>query len=63
MLRRPHRWGPARRLVSAGAALVLAATTLAVTGTAAQAETGAGASADDKIRPELTRQLQGKSEG
>lgn len=49
--------------MSAGAALVLAATALAATGTAAQAETGAGAAAGDKIRPELTRQLQGKSEG
>ncbi|MBP1782323.1 subtilisin family serine protease [Micromonospora sp. HB375] len=63
MLRRPHRWGPARRLVSAGAALVLAATALAATGTGAQAGTATGASAGDKIRPELTRQLEGKSEG
>ncbi|MET8912218.1 S8 family serine peptidase [Micromonospora sp. NPDC004551] len=66
MLRRPHRRGLAGRLVSAGAALVLAATTMAATGTGAQAAqtgTGTGASAGDKIRPELTRQLQGKSEG
>ncbi|MFI7217290.1 S8 family serine peptidase [Micromonospora maritima] len=65
MLRRPHRRGLAGRLVSAGTALVLAATALAATGTGAQAQvgTGAGATAGDKIRPELTRQLQGKSEG
>ncbi|MFG1660064.1 S8 family serine peptidase [Micromonospora chersina] len=66
MLRRPHRRGLADRLVSAGAALVLAATGLAATGTGAQAaQTGTqtGATAGDKIRPELTRQLQGKSEG
>ncbi|MFE9959667.1 S8 family serine peptidase [Micromonospora sp. NPDC005299] len=52
--------------MSAGAALVLAATAMAATGTGAQAaQTGTetGASAGDKIRPELTRQLQGKSEG
>ncbi|MET7971405.1 S8 family serine peptidase [Micromonospora sp. NPDC005305] len=66
MLRRPHRRGLAGRLVSAGAALVLAATAMAATGTGAQAAqtgTGTGASAGDKIRPEVTRQLQGKSEG
>ncbi|WFE39393.1 S8 family serine peptidase [Micromonospora sp. WMMD998] len=65
MLRRPHRRGPAARLVSAGAALVLAATALAATGSpaSAQAGTGTGATAGDKIRPELTRQLEGKSEG
>ncbi|WP_433384612.1 S8 family serine peptidase [Micromonospora sp. KLBMP9576] len=50
-----RRW--ARSLVSAGAAIVLAATSLAATGSGAQA------SPSDKIRPELTKQLQGKSEG
>ncbi|MEU5942833.1 S8 family serine peptidase [Micromonospora sp. NPDC047548] len=51
--------------MSAGAAMVLAATGLATTGSGAQAApTGAGdASPSDKIRPELTRQLQAKSEG
>ncbi|WP_344750977.1 S8 family serine peptidase [Micromonospora olivasterospora] len=51
--------------MSAGAAMVLAATGLATIGTgaqAAQAGTGA-ASPADKIRPELTKQLQAKSEG
>ncbi|MFI7608423.1 S8 family serine peptidase [Micromonospora sp. NPDC049366] len=53
--------------MSAGAATVLVATALAATGTGAQAGTGGlGASAPspaDKIRPELTKQLQGKTEG
>lgn len=65
MLRRPHRRPLVDRLVSAGAALVLAATGLAVTATGAQATqtaTGTGTAGSDKIRPELTRQLQGKSE-
>ncbi|MGW4498735.1 S8 family serine peptidase [Micromonospora sp. NPDC004336] len=52
----------ARSLVSAGAAMVLAATGLAATGTGAQAGAQATSPAD-KIRPELTRQLQGKTEG
>ncbi|MEV5768242.1 S8 family serine peptidase [Micromonospora sp. NPDC052213] len=51
--------------MSAGAALVLAATGLAAFGSGAQAAlTGTGAaSADGKIRPELSKQLQGKTEG
>ncbi|MGK5740410.1 S8 family serine peptidase [Micromonospora sp. URMC 103] len=52
--------------MSAGAATVLVATALAATGSGAQAASGgfgAGApSPADKIRPELTRQLEGKSE-
>ncbi|WP_245724515.1 S8 family serine peptidase [Micromonospora citrea] len=52
----------ARSLVSAGAAMLLAATGLAATGTGAQAGAQATSPAD-KIRPELTRQLQGKTEG
>lgn len=67
MLRRPHRRRTARSLVSAAAAMVLAATSLATTGTGAQAAlagTGQGAAtAGDKIRPELEKQLQAKSEG
>ncbi|WP_231926088.1 S8 family serine peptidase [Micromonospora echinofusca] len=47
----------ARSLVSAGAAMILAATGLAATGSGAQA------SPSDKIRPELTKELQGKTEG
>ncbi|WBB68530.1 S8 family serine peptidase [Micromonospora sp. WMMD812] len=52
--------------MSAGAATVLVATALAATGSGAQAAGGFGAGAPspaDKIRPELTKQLQGKSEG
>ncbi|MFV2114846.1 S8 family serine peptidase [Micromonospora sp. LOL_025] len=43
--------------MSAGAAMILAATGLAATGSGAQA------SPSDKIRPELTKELQGKTEG
>ncbi|MEU8298716.1 S8 family serine peptidase [Micromonospora sp. NPDC048909] len=53
--------------MSAGAAMVLAATALASTATGAQAAptgTGAGAASPaDKIRPELAKQFQAKSEG
>ncbi|WP_233513630.1 S8 family serine peptidase [Micromonospora craterilacus] len=53
--------------MSAGAALVLAATGLAATSAGAQAASaGAGAGAaspSDKIRPELTKQLQAEREG
>ena len=64
MLRRPHTRRVARSLVSAGAALALAATALVTSSTGAQAGTGTGAtSPSDKIRPDLARQLQGKSEG
>ncbi|MEH1168242.1 S8 family serine peptidase [Micromonospora sp. CPCC 205539] len=52
--------------MSAGAAVILAATGLASIGSGAQAApggTGAGASTGDKIRPELAKQLQAKSEG
>ncbi|WP_346533870.1 hypothetical protein [Micromonospora sp. DPT] len=53
--------------MSAGAAVVLAATGLATTGSGAQAAlagTGAGVtSPSDKIRPDLAKQLQAKSEG
>ncbi|MFI7519691.1 S8 family serine peptidase [Micromonospora globbae] len=66
MFRRPHWRRTARSLVSAGAAAVLVATALAATGSGAQAASGgfgAGApSPADKIRPELTKQLEGKSE-
>ncbi|MEV1332142.1 S8 family serine peptidase [Micromonospora costi] len=66
MFRRPHWRRVARSLVSAGAATVLVATALAATGSGAQAASGGfGASAPspaDKIRPELTKQLEGKSE-
>lgn len=65
MLRRPHRRRIARCLVSAGAAVALAATGLAATGSgaqAAQAGTGA-ASPSDKIRPDLAKQLEGKTQG
>ncbi|MFU8874561.1 S8 family serine peptidase [Micromonospora sp. SL4-19] len=47
--------------MSAGGALVLAATALATIGSGAQA--AAGASPSDKIRPELAKQLQAKSGG
>ncbi|MFI6262620.1 S8 family serine peptidase [Micromonospora sp. NPDC051006] len=53
--------------MSAGAAMVLAATALASTATGAQAAptgTGAGAASPaDKIRPELAKQFEAKSEG
>ncbi|GAB3933046.1 hypothetical protein GCM10027614_03280 [Micromonospora vulcania] len=52
--------------MSAGAAVILAATGLASIGSGAQAApggTGAGAASGDKIRPELAKQLQAKSEG
>ncbi|PWU45677.1 peptidase S8 [Micromonospora sp. S4605] len=66
MFRRPHRRRTARSLVSAAAAMVLVAASLA-TGTgaqAAQAGTAAGAtSPSDKIRPDLAKQLEGKTEG
>ncbi|MFE7213593.1 S8 family serine peptidase [Streptomyces sp. NPDC057611] len=48
--------------MSAGAALALAVTALVAAGPGAQAGTGTGAAAD-KIRPDLVKQLQGKSEG
>ncbi|MFG1779971.1 S8 family serine peptidase [Micromonospora sp. NPDC049048] len=57
MFTRPPTRRLARSLVSAGAAIVLAATGLAATGAGAQA------APSDKIRPELTSALQGKTEG
>ncbi|MFG1914724.1 S8 family serine peptidase [Micromonospora sp. NPDC048898] len=48
--------------MSAGAATILAATCLATIGSGAQAAPGTTA-AGDKIRPELAKQLQAKSEG
>ncbi|MFG1888676.1 S8 family serine peptidase [Micromonospora sp. NPDC049051] len=57
MFTRPPTRRLARSLVSAGAAIVLAATGLAATGAGAQA------APSDKIRPELTNALQGKTEG
>ncbi len=60
MLRRPHPRGLARRLVSAGAALALAATALATTAPGAQA--APGGTPADKIRPELVQRLQTKTE-
>ncbi|OKI64032.1 peptidase S8 [Micromonospora sp. CB01531] len=64
MLRRPHRMRIARCLVSAGAAIALVATGLATGSGAQAAQTGTGAaSASDKIRPDLAKQLQGKTEG
>ncbi|SCG16221.1 Kelch motif-containing protein [Micromonospora echinofusca] len=57
MFTRPPTRRLARSLVSAGAAMILAATGLAATGSGAQA------SPSDKIRPELTKELQGKTEG
>ncbi|MGR6319832.1 S8 family serine peptidase [Micromonospora soli] len=62
MLRRPHRRRLASRLASAGTAIALVAAGLALTGNGAQAAQS-GPSTSDKIRPELTRQLEGKSEG
>ncbi|WP_241825321.1 S8 family serine peptidase [Micromonospora sp. CB01531] len=54
----------ARCLVSAGAAIALVATGLATGSGAQAAQTGTGAaSASDKIRPDLAKQLQGKTEG
>ncbi|MEU2614248.1 S8 family serine peptidase [Micromonospora sp. NPDC007271] len=50
--------------MSAGAALALATTALVAVSTGAQAATGTGAgSPSDKIRPDLAKQLEGKSEG
>ncbi|GAB3186418.1 hypothetical protein GCM10027259_50500 [Micromonospora palomenae] len=43
--------------------MILVATGLATTGTGAQAAAGAGASPSDKIRPELTKQFEARSEG
>lgn len=66
MFRRPQWRRTARSLVSAGAAMILAATCLASIGSGAQAApggTGAGAAPGDKIRPELAKQLQAKSAG
>ncbi|MFE9689556.1 S8 family serine peptidase [Micromonospora sp. NPDC005806] len=64
MLRHPPGRRLASRLASAGTAIVLAAASLATIGTGAQAaQSETGASTSDKIRPELTRQLQAKSEG
>lgn len=66
MFRRPHRRRTARTLVSAAAAMVLVAAGLA-TGTGAQAASAAtaagAASPSDKIRPDLAKQLEGKTEG
>jgi subtilisin family serine protease len=60
MFRRPQwRTSATRSLVSAGAAVLLAATGLVGTGSTAQAAQAAA----DKIRPELARQLAAKSEG
>ncbi|RAO39010.1 C5a peptidase [Micromonospora saelicesensis] len=67
MFRRPQWRRAARSLVSAGAATILAATCLATISSGAQAAPGgamgAGAQTGDKIRPELAKQLQAKSEG
>lgn len=60
MFRRPTWRSTGRALVGAGAAMVLAATALTGVGTAAQA---AGTEVGDKIRPELAKQFQAKSEG
>jgi subtilisin family serine protease/N-acetylneuraminic acid mutarotase len=60
MLRPTRRLRLARSLLSAGAALVLVATSVAATGSAAQAAPGTAAS--DKIRPELNRTLQAKGQ-
>ncbi|MFE9657376.1 S8 family serine peptidase [Micromonospora sp. NPDC006431] len=50
--------------MSAGAAIALVATGLATGSGAQAAQTGTGAaSASDKIRPDLAKQLQGKTEG
>jgi len=57
MFTRPPTRRLARSLISAGAAMILAATGLAATGSGAQA------APSDKIRPELTKELQGKTEG
>jgi subtilisin family serine protease len=61
MLRPTRRLRLARSLLATGAALVMVATSLAVTGSAAQGAPG-GTSASDKIRPELTKRFQAKSE-
>jgi len=64
MSRRPQWRRAARSLVSAGAATILAATCLATISSGAQAApSGASSSTGDKIRPELAKQLQAKSEG
>jgi subtilisin family serine protease len=60
MLRPTRRLRLVRSLLSAGAALAVVATGLATTGSAAQA--APGGSASDKIRPELAKQLEAKSE-
>ncbi|MEU5909470.1 S8 family serine peptidase [Micromonospora sp. NPDC047527] len=52
--------------MSAGAAMILAATGLATIGSSAQAapgQMGSGTAAGDKIRPELAKQLQAKNAG
>lgn len=66
MFRRPRWRRRARSLVSAGAAMILAATCLASVGSGAQAAPGGmgvGTAPGDKIRPDLAKQLQAKSEG
>ncbi|GAA4452774.1 S8 family serine peptidase [Phytohabitans houttuyneae] len=60
MLRPTRRLRLARSLLAAGAALVVVATSVAATGSAAQA--APGGSAADKIRPELAKRFQAKSE-
>jgi subtilisin family serine protease len=61
MLRPTRRLRLARSLLSAGAALVVVATSLAATGSAAQAAPG-GSATSDKIRPELSKRFQAKGE-
>lgn len=65
MFRRPRWRRTARSLVSAGAAMILAATGLVSIGTGAQAAPGmgVGTAPGDKIRPDLAKQLQAKSAG
>jgi len=60
MLRPTRRLRLARSLLSAGAALMVVATSLAATGSGAQAAPGTAAS--DKIRPELSKQFEAKGE-
>ncbi|GAA2366013.1 hypothetical protein Cme02nite_30710 [Catellatospora methionotrophica] len=60
MFRRPPQRRSARSLVGAAAAMILAVTGVAATGSAALAAPGTAAA--DKIRPELAKQLQAKSE-
>ncbi|MDQ7904919.1 S8 family serine peptidase [Phytohabitans sp. ZYX-F-186] len=60
MLRPTRRLRLARSLLSAGAALVVVATSLAATGSPAQA--APGGSVSDKIRPDLAKVLEAKGE-